>query len=480
MFPYRRLPSHITGLYIFTVINFLILCHLALVEADISVISLKTNDTVVPFIADMPSYFGGHINYDGIWGQTVYSSPANACEPIMPPPINQTIEIPGVKWFVLIKRGDCTFSKKVLNAQLAGFEVAIVHNVNSNQLEPMGPDRGIVIPSVFIGETDGLAIKNLYTYEKGFVLFLNDDFPDPFWSGDLNKYLLPFAFLLAVCFIVSVVTVIVKCVRDRNRRLRHRLPTRLLKKLPIQKFKKGDPYDMCAICLEEYIEGEKLRVLPCSHTYHTKCIDPWLTESRRTCPVCKRKVLPRSREERHGILSSISGTESDSESDSDAGGNANEHTPLLAPGNNPSGALNVQNQPVLTPQSSASGTPTLSTTPSSLPSGVPSTSTTLPGGRYQSFNRTGSLGSISLPGMQLFVQPPGGGGGDLVSSGDHSSVNGDLIDFAPTQIHPSDVELINDMGGPAEIVVEVSARRPTTSSNNRIINNSRTDCDLVV
>lgn len=52
---------------------------------------------------------------------------------------------------------------------------------------------------------------------------------------------------------------------ERRRLRRHRLPSSSLKKIPISKFKKGDPYETCAICLEDYQEGEKLRLLPCNH-----------------------------------------------------------------------------------------------------------------------------------------------------------------------------------------------------------------------
>jgi len=49
----------------------------------------------------------------------------------------------------------------------------------------------------------------------------------------------------------------------------------------------------CSICIDEFVPGELLRVLPrCNHAFHTECILPWLTERQGCCPMCKMPVLP--------------------------------------------------------------------------------------------------------------------------------------------------------------------------------------------
>ncbi|KAG0217751.1 hypothetical protein B0O80DRAFT_435808 [Mortierella sp. GBAus27b] len=45
--------------------------------------------------------------------------------------------------------------------------------------------------------------------------------------------------------------------------------------------------DTCAICIEEFVEGDEVRILPCHHDFHSECIDPWLTRKSATCPLCK-------------------------------------------------------------------------------------------------------------------------------------------------------------------------------------------------
>ncbi|PMD36988.1 hypothetical protein L207DRAFT_636866 [Hyaloscypha variabilis F] len=43
----------------------------------------------------------------------------------------------------------------------------------------------------------------------------------------------------------------------------------------------------CSICTEDFIENEKVRILPCQHIYHPHCIDPWVLQMAGTCPLCR-------------------------------------------------------------------------------------------------------------------------------------------------------------------------------------------------
>lgn len=53
-----------------------------------------------------------------------------------------------------------------------------------------------------------------------------------------------------------------------------------------------DEDECCPICIDEFVEGCIVRKLPCGHTYHNTCIDPWLMNHTSSCPICKRDLQP--------------------------------------------------------------------------------------------------------------------------------------------------------------------------------------------
>ncbi|NXD82976.1 RNF13 ligase, partial [Halcyon senegalensis] len=307
-----------TQLYTILTVQLFAFLNLLPVEADILAYNLENGTQTFD---DLPARFGYRLPAEGLKGFLINSKPENACEPIAPPPLKDNSSS---AFIVLIRRLECNFDIKVLNAQRAGYKAAIVHNVDSDDLISMGSNdievlKKIDIPSVFIGETSANALKEEFTYEKGGHVVLIPEFSLP-----LEYYLIPFLIIVGICLILIVIFMITKFVQDRHRARRNRLRKDQLKKLPVHKFKKGKwiilyEYDVCAICLDEYEDGDKLRILPCSHAYHCKCVDPWLTKTKKTCPVCKQKVVP-------------SQGDSDSETDSSQEENeVSENTPLLRP-----------------------------------------------------------------------------------------------------------------------------------------------------
>ncbi|KAK8697399.1 hypothetical protein V6N13_113550 [Hibiscus sabdariffa] len=85
-------------------------------------------------------------------------------------------------------------------------------------------------------------------------------------------------------------------------------PESVVDSFPLRSHKKvdavetGDAIEQCYICLVEYEEGDKIKVLPCQHEFHMTCVDKWLKEIHGVCPLCRGDV-------RQGVESSISDAE---------------------------------------------------------------------------------------------------------------------------------------------------------------------------
>lgn len=288
---------------------------------------------------DLPALFGPQLPKDGLMGVLVVARPLNGCTTMNPPPsLPSSFDANSTKFIALIRRFDCNFDLKVLHAQQAGYSAAIVHNMYSDTLLNMNYSNDtiaeeIVIPSVFTSFYASEALRTYIIPEHGAYVILKPEFAFP-----LSYYLIPFTGVVGMIILVMCVILIIRCVQYRKRLRKNRLSKEQLKKIPTHRFRKGDDYDVCAICLDEYEEGDKLRVLPCSHAYHCKCVDPWLTQTKKTCPVCKQRVTRNNAE--HSESDSEEEAGGRGEEDGTEGEADSERTPLLRPSNpgSPSGS----------------------------------------------------------------------------------------------------------------------------------------------
>lgn len=57
----------------------------------------------------------------------------------------------------------------------------------------------------------------------------------------------------------------------------------------------------CAICLDDYVETDAVRILPrCLHMFHKECIDKWLRVKSLHCPICRHQTIEESFEASSG------------------------------------------------------------------------------------------------------------------------------------------------------------------------------------
>ncbi|OIW04296.1 hypothetical protein TanjilG_32488 [Lupinus angustifolius] len=176
------------------------------------------------------------------------------------------------------------------------------------------------------GLCDPACPYNCYTYPE---YSFPQPPPPPFidHSDQVNhipSYLISLVSLFTVIFVVAVFYVIkLKCYNDlcgwrSNRSLPSQsenngeflnenqvdhpvwlittvgLQQSIINSITVCKYKKDEGLiegTECSVCLNEFREGETLRLLPkCNHAFHILCIDTWL-RSHTNCPLCRAGIV---------------------------------------------------------------------------------------------------------------------------------------------------------------------------------------------
>ncbi|XP_020096571.1 receptor homology region, transmembrane domain- and RING domain-containing protein 1-like isoform X2 [Ananas comosus] len=248
---------------------------------------LMGNNVTLSF-DDVEANFAPPVKGSGECGVLYIAEPLDACSPFT----KKAVQGP-VPPFALIIRGGCTFDDKVRYAQRAGFKAAIVYDNEDGGALISRTSSGIHIHAVFVSKASGETLKK-YAGRTDIELWIIPTFENSAWSIMAISFisLLAMSAVLATCFFVRRHRIRREQPRVPNIREFHGMSSRLVKAMPSLIFtsvlEDNCTSRTCAICLEDYNVGEKLRILPCRHKFHALCVDSWLTTWRTFCPVCKQ------------------------------------------------------------------------------------------------------------------------------------------------------------------------------------------------
>ncbi|XP_051924892.1 LOW QUALITY PROTEIN: E3 ubiquitin-protein ligase znrf3 [Hippocampus zosterae] len=201
---------------------------------------------------------------------------------------------------------------------------AVIFDVSENpdaidQLNQVA-DGPLKRPVVYVKGNDAVKLMNIVNKQKVARARIQHRPPrQPTEYFDMGIFL---AFFVVVSLVCLILLVKIKLKQRRSQSSMNRMASQALDKMETRKFKaKGGKAAMtaaataaaamaaaresgrgtsdslsssstadCAICLEKYIDGEELRVIPCAHRFHKKCVDPWLLQ-HHTCPHCRHNII---------------------------------------------------------------------------------------------------------------------------------------------------------------------------------------------
>ncbi|XP_030464021.1 receptor homology region, transmembrane domain- and RING domain-containing protein 1 isoform X3 [Syzygium oleosum] len=245
----------------------------------------------------LPAKYAVHVDESGICGALEVTDPADACSALRGGGgggggvrSNGT----GSVRFALIVRGNCSFQDKIVNAQTAGFGAVIVYDdrEEAELMYMMVNPKEVMIPAVFVSNEAGRSLKEHTQVGTGECCIYGSHV-ETGWTvlaTSLISLILIFCVLAFALFIPRSWLYW----RGRTHHVKH-VDDKIVAELPNFTFnsaRSSAKYDreVCAICLEDYKDGEILKTLPCQHEFHSACVESWLKKGGLFCPVCKHDV----------------------------------------------------------------------------------------------------------------------------------------------------------------------------------------------
>ncbi|ORZ00241.1 hypothetical protein BCR43DRAFT_511268 [Syncephalastrum racemosum] len=210
---------------------------------------------------------------------------------------------PSDDWVALIRRGGCSFVDKVHNMQQSGAIAVLVGDPEPSKYATFmtAPDgyniSDIQIPSGFVKKNGYEQLLRFTSRTTPLLVQIH-----------CNRFWLSVALFLCVVFSVLWMISLRRFMRYLYSSGAGQYGQKTMDKDSIERLEirlynpahNDDGVDECAICLENYLSGAALRVLPCNHHFHAACVDAWLMTRRYVCPICKRpalvEVCPKARE----------------------------------------------------------------------------------------------------------------------------------------------------------------------------------------
>ncbi|XP_068640742.1 receptor homology region, transmembrane domain- and RING domain-containing protein 2-like [Aristolochia californica] len=266
----------------------------SLLRTSYGIVFFKTKSNNHFLFDDAPATFAVPVGGSETCGTLFVADPLKACSPIRNNSGFGRV-VTGARLFALVERGACSFDEKVRNAQDAGFDSVLVYDDQDERslTSMMGDPEGIKIHAVFVSKSAGEILKKFAESEEGEsqVCLATEETIQTVLTISLIS-------LIVIASILALFLFARNLRASRRLRIRHLSPTisnQIVKDLPCFKFNSSSSFsnhtnETCTICLEDFKNGDILRVLPCQHEFHTFCVDPWLTKWGTFCPLCKHDL----------------------------------------------------------------------------------------------------------------------------------------------------------------------------------------------